>query len=950
MQVLRGDSPEHDLSRRSRALGHKEFVVGLVVSLALYAVSQSNYLLFHSLVEGFSAVIGCSLFLLTWNARHWLKADFFLVLGLGALMAALLDGLHLLAYPGMGVFSNRRNDLGTALWLAARLVQALSFLIAPYFLRRRLSLSWAWTLSLGLVGGLVWSIFWGRFPVCYVEGQGLTAFKIASEALIVLLLGSASWAFLRGRDAVSPVVFRLVLSALILSIFSELAFTLYANPFSWENILGHWFKVIAVYLIYKAVIQIGLVYPYELLFRELAHSERQLEAKVQERTAELSVANRQLEDEVTSRRRSEQALAKRVQELRCIFDLGRLTGGSLPPQGELLQQAAALLPQGFQRPDRLCVLIEFREERVELGRLEDCAAVLQIPLNLEGEAPGRLAVGVLEAAEDDAFLPEEKNLLEMFGARLQSALKRGVVEESLRRSESQYRLLATNTRDVIWVLDPELRFVYVNPAIETLTGYRVEEWIGSCLQDHLPSEERSPLLARIHELIVDTSGPGSIVTEATWVARSGEWVPVEMRVTAVLGSNGRVESLQGRAFDIRSRKAAEEERAALEFQLRQSQKMESLGRLAGGMAHDFNNMLAVIVGSAEWLLDQLPEGAPWRAEVSEILLAGQRSADLTRRLLAFARKQPATPETLDFNEAVADLLPMVRRLLGQDMRLQWAPTETPVAVKFDRSQLTQVLMNLAVNARDAMKHSGVLELETSTREFDERDCRLHPQFQPGAYVVLSVRDHGSGIPSEILPQIFEPFFTTKPLGEGTGLGLPTVHGIVRQNQGFIEVESEVGKGTTFRIFLPAVRSEAPHAAVPLLAPDRPELGEGVILLVEDEESLLRLTTRLLEKMGYSVLACLDGPSALEVFREHSQRIDLLISDVVMPSMNGQTLYGRLKEIREDLPCLFMSGYTSDVIGSDGLLDDDIHFLQKPFAFRDLSQRVRALMPRRDSAS
>jgi PAS domain S-box-containing protein len=384
------------------------------------------------------------------------------------------------------------------------------------------------------------------------------------------------------------------------------------------------------------------------------------------------------------------------------------------------------------------------------------------------------------------------------------------------------------------------------------------------------------------------------------------------------------------------------EREQLHAQLQQAQKMESVGRLAGGVAHDFNNMLGVIFGHTEMALDDLDPASPLYISLQAIQYAAERSAALTRQLLAFARKQTVAPKVIDINETVAGMLNMLRRLIGEDIDLLWCPGEDLPSVKIDPAQIDQLLANLCVNARDAIDGVGKITIETDRKTFDAAYCAAHPGFLPGEYLLLEVSDDGCGMDQTILNQIFEPFFTTKEQGKGTGLGLASVFGMVKQNNGFINVYSEPNQGTTFRIYLPAFAGKSAWVTEKeqeLLA----EHGHETILLVEDEPSILQMTTMMLTRLGYTVVAAATPGEAIHLALEYRGRIDLLITDVVMPEMNGRELAGNLLSHYPDLKRLFMSGYTANVIAHHGVLDQGIHFIEKPFSMKELSGKVREVL-------
>ena len=367
--------------------------------------------------------------------------------------------------------------------------------------------------------------------------------------------------------------------------------------------------------------------------------------------------------------------------------------------------------------------------------------------------------------------------------------------------------------------------------------------------------------------------------------------------------------------------------------------MEAIGALAGGIAHDFNNMMGVILGQVELGISGINPSEPIYRTLKDIEKAAQRSSELTRQLLAFARKQTVAPRVLDLNDTVSSMMNMLQRLIGEDIDLLWKPKKGIWPVRLDPSQIDQILANLCVNARDAIAGVGRLTLETDNRVFDEAYCAVHTGYLCGPYVMLAVSDDGQGMEKEIMGHIFEPFFTTKEAGKGTGLGLATVYGIVRQNEGFINVYSEPGKGTTFKIYLPrhgAAMEEIPEEEIP-----KPfAKGNETILIAEDEPMILDIARTMLERHGYTILAAETPGEAIRLAREYTGKIHLLMTDVVMPEMNGRVLANTLLSIHPDLKCLFMSGYTANVIAHQGVLEKGVNFIQKPFSMNELIASVR----------
>jgi PAS domain S-box-containing protein len=510
-------------------------------------------------------------------------------------------------------------------------------------------------------------------------------------------------------------------------------------------------------------------------------------------------------------------------------------------------------------------------------------------------------------------------------------------EAALRESEERFRLAFENANIGMCLVDTEGRLIRVNRQMCEIFGYSTAEFEGMNVNDitHPDHLDVSPaFIQRAKNKDIDHSE-----FEKTYVHKQGRLVWGHISSTLVRNVEGDPMYFISHVVDITERKRAEQEREKLEAQFRQAQKMEAVGRLSGGVAHDFNNMLGVILGFTDLAITKLAADDPIRMYLEEVRTAAQRSADITRQLLAFARKQIIAPEVLDLNDTIANMLKMLRRLIGEDIDLLWKPAKDLWPVKMDPAQIDQLLANLVVNARDAIEGVGKITIETGKAEFDAHYCETHDGSIPGRHVMLAVGDDGCGMDKETLAKIFEPFFTTKEVGKGTGLGLATVYGIVKQNNGFIDVHSEPGKGTTFKIYLP--RQEPQEAATePPRRPVEVPTGTETVLLVEDEKPLLKFARMLLEQLGYTVLASGSPKEAIRMARGYANEIHLLMTDVVMPGMSGRDLCGQLEADRPGLKCLFMSGYTADVIAHQGVLDEGIHFLQKPFSREALATKIR----------
>jgi len=516
--------------------------------------------------------------------------------------------------------------------------------------------------------------------------------------------------------------------------------------------------------------------------------------------------------------------------------------------------------------------------------------------------------------------------------------KRRLAEEALRMSEEKYRSILDSIEAGYYEVDLAGNFTFFNQAMCHILGYAEDELLGMNNRSYMDDENAKKVFQTFNRVF--TTGKTAKAFDWELIRKDNTRCFVDTSIALMLDAENNPAGFRGITRDISERKQAEAEREKLSAQLLQAQKMESVGRLAGGVAHDFNNMLNVILGYTELAMDKISPHDPLYEDLGEILSAARRSSEITRQLLTFARKQATTPEVINLNDTVEGMLKMLRRLIGEDISLVWKPGPEPWAVNMDPAQVNQVLANLLVNARDAISGVGKILIETDTVSFDDAYCNDHEEFMVGDYVMLAVSDNGCGMSREILDRLFESFFTTKEVGKGTGLGLATVYGIVRQNNGFIHVYSEPGQGTSFKIYLPRHEGDkAAGAHVPDSARTLRAAGETV-LVVEDETAILKLITRILSMLGYTVLTAQTPALAMKTAQGHPGNIDLLITDVVMPEMTGRDLAGRLLSVYPDLKVLYMSGYTADVIAHRGILETGIRFIQKPFNKDELARKIR----------
>jgi len=508
------------------------------------------------------------------------------------------------------------------------------------------------------------------------------------------------------------------------------------------------------------------------------------------------------------------------------------------------------------------------------------------------------------------------------------------MRKELLKREELFRVITENAADMIAVVDSQGKRLYNSPSYERVLGYSQKELQQTSAYDWIHPEDQARVKNAAIEL--QQTGAGHRI-EYRMRHKDGTWRILESTASMITESHGRFGHLVIVNRDVTDRRKLEE-------QFRQVLKMEAVGRLSGGIAHDFNNILGVIIGYSELLRERLDAKDPLVSCVDEILAAGRRGASLIRQLLAFSRQQVLEPKIIDLNMIVSDTEKMLRRLIGEDIDLETSLEPGLAKITADQTQIEQVLLNLCVNARDAMPNGGKLTIRTENTEMSEADIRRYSYpVKPGPYVLLSVSDNGIGMNAETQARVFEPFFTTKEKGKGTGMGLATVYGIVKQSDGYIEVHSEPGAGTTFRIYLPqasgtseiAERDKKPASAAG-------GQGHETILVVEDESALRNLTVNVLQTLGYTVLAAANGKEAVQAANQFTNGIDLLLTDVVMPGMNGRALAEQLAVTRPDMHVLYMSGHTGQGVGQ-GVLAPGSNFIPKPFTREKLADKIRQLL-------
>jgi PAS domain S-box-containing protein len=644
--------------------------------------------------------------------------------------------------------------------------------------------------------------------------------------------------------------------------------------------------------------------------------------------------------DITDRKRLEEILEKEREELKLIIDSSPIIVFYKDKEGRFIR-VNKTFADALKIPEEDFVgktVFDLYSPQIAQGMTDDDQEVLQ-----SGRPKLRIveqyesASGIRWVQADKIPICDKNGMPIGLIGFAQDITDRKQTEEALRESEEKYRDLVENINDILYATDEKGIITYIAPSVEFFSRYTPSEIIGRSFSEFVYQEDVPYIMEKFQQDVSGHTEPH----EYRMVTKSGavRWVRTSSRP---FFRETRAVGLRGVMTDITERKHAEEEKVVLVDQLRQSQKMEAIGRLAGGVAHDFNNLLTVIKGYCQLSLVEMKEGDPLREAFEVINKATEKAADLIRQLLAFSRRQIMEMRVLNLNSLLQNLDKMLRRIIGEDIELVTLLGEDLGRVKTDPGQIEQVVMNLAVNAKDAMPKGGKLIIETANVELDEAYAHAHVAVTPGRYVMIAVSDTGAGMAPEVRDRVFEPFFTTKEKGKGTGLGLSTVYGIVKQSSGNIWVYSEPGKGTTFKIYLPHVDEPAEKLKAQVVGEELPH-GSETILIVEDDEEVRNLAVRILKAQGYIVLDGSYGDEAVNVCRKHKGPIHLLVTDVVMPGMDGRALSERLSHLHPGMKVLYMSGYTDDAIVHHGVIGKGMNYIQKPFTVNGLTRKVREVL-------
>lgn len=976
----------------------------VLVLPALYLASLYSYLLFHSLAEIFSIVVAAGIFMVAWNSRRILDNNYLLFIGIAYLFVGAVDLIHTLAYKGMEIFQGYNANLPTQLWIGGRFIESVTLFIAPLFIGRKLKINVVFVLySIIFVVLLMTLFYWKVFPDCFIEGIGLTPFKKISEYVIVLILLAALGLLFQNRKDFDSNVIRYLTVSIIFTMASELAFTFYIDVYGLSNLVGHYFKIVSFYFVYKALVVTGLTKPYNLLFRNLKKSEEalrisrdELELRVKERTAELVSANRQLQEEVIARKLAEAKLKRVCRALKTVSSSNQAVIHATD-EADLIDQICRIVVEtgghgfawvGFVGDDeRKCVqpvaqcgykdvhlqtmsLIAPCSERdssptataVQIGKpliarnvptdphydfwREEAArhgysSSIALPLNAAGRTLGAMTIYSTELnafdGEEVSLLAESADDLAYGIMALRTREEQNQAKEALRERERYFHSLLTHLHEDILVVGKDFRIRDVSKDFLNVVGRPRQEVVGRTCHEisHGCAEPCEEHGVRCLLQEVFATGHPQIIRHQH-LLEGGNKVWVDCLFSLLKGEKGK----DPHAI-IAMRDATQE--VKLDRHLQQVQKMEAIGTLAGGIAHDFNNVLGIILAYSELISFQISEESAEREYIEHIIKAAHRAKDLVKQILLFSRQGEHERAPLHLGPIIKETLKMLRAALPSTIEIRHRIETTPPGgdkVNADPTQFHQVLMNLCTNAGHAMSDTGgVLEISLSEIDFGPEDIHRPSDLPPGSYVRLAVGDTGCGIDPAILDRIFDPYFTTKNPGEGTGLGLAVVLGIVKGHGGAITVYSKPGVGTTFNVFLPRLKStvatrEVKPAAEEIL------IGDESILFVDDEVELVNAGRLILERLGYTVTGKTSSIEALEAFSAEPESFDLVVTDQTMPQKTGIELAGEILSIRPEIPVILCTGFQHSEISEKAKATGVRECLLKPLVIRELGKAVR----------
>lgn len=1030
-------------------------LVSLGVLLGLYLSSLYSYNLFHSLAEIFSISVGVGIFIVTWNSRRVLQNGYLMFLGLAFFFTAILDTFHTLAYKGMGVFIGFDANLPTQLWIAARYLQSISLLVAPIFLRFTPNMTIAMMSYIAIVAFIFLSIFlWGIFPTCYVEGAGLTTFKVVSEYVICVILVMSLYLLVRNRERFNSEIFNWLALSIGFTIVSELAFTSYVNVHDFFNLIGHFFKIGAFYFVYKAILETGIRQPYEMIFRELSEERERLRQEIMWREKLQEEADRNLEKyhivadfthdwenwldpggnfvysspsceritgykaedfisnpdlmleivfpddqshflrdfyvhdtpdktfdchdldfrivtkngqvrwlshvcqavfgrngeylgrrgsnrDITGRKTAENELKASEARFRSYFELP-LTGIAITSldKGWLEVNSTVCDMLGYSREelshmtwdelthpdDREADISQF--ERVLAGEIDTYFMEKRFIRKDGNEIWTNLSVGCVRKSDGS---------VDYTVAMLQNISSRKEAEKFLQDHLRFLQTLVEAIPNPIWFKGIDGKYIGCNRGYETFFGCSRENIVGRTSRDVFAPEAADKYFQADQELF---NSLGSVVYEDMIRHSDGTTRPVVVSKATFTNSEGQVAGLIGVIQDITERVSAEKEKEKLQDELFQSQKLASLRTLVGGLAHDFNNMLQVITGHCQMLMDDANPGGLEYFSLKNIFDTSMQAANLITKLLAFGQQSQVLPKPIDLNDEIRNSHAIILRTVPSNVQVEIKLIDESAIIEADVNQIAEVLINLVDNATEAMQGGGKLDISTRKVTIDSEGCKSYLNCSPGDYVVITVSDTGCGMDEVTLAKIFDPFFSTKPRGaaKGMGLGLAVVNGIVQQSGGFISCSSRLGHGTELQIHFPEIEKPPIHEKpVSLMGVNT---GTETILVVEDVSTVADLEKAFLEQAGYRVLLASNGLEAVNLYNERKDEIALVLLDLMMPVMSGRECLMELLKINPSVRTLIFSGYSPEDQLSKEVAPFVKGFVRKPCRKNELLVALR----------
>jgi PAS domain S-box-containing protein len=967
-----------------------------------FVMDSVSYLLFHNIAEFFSIMVSLSIFGVGWYTYSQSRDRHALFLSAAFLSIGLMDFMHTLASAAMPAFVTPNSTNKSAqFWIAVRFVSALVFFTSAFIYKERrirwlpnaaLSKTTLMTAALTIPALIFIGITFFPFhmPAAFVEGVGLTPFKIYSEYMIVGMLCLAAVAYWRRMERSGDGLLIYYVAAFIICVASELVFTEYKIDFDIHNVLGHTYKVVAFYLIYKGIFVSSVRNPYvaltdtnqkldkEIVERRQAEealhrSKEELELRVEERTAALRDGNTRLQVELAERKKAEEALRQSEERYRVLFN-SMTEGFALheiicDEKGEPYDYRFLDINPAFEQLTGLkredVIGKTFKEvlpnDDSHWVSIYGAVALTGNPIQFENYSPA-----LNKHFEVFAFRPESGQFAVVF----RDITDRKKMGEALRQREQLYRAIGESINYGVWVCAPDGRNTYASESFLRMVGLTQEECSNFGWGSVLHPDDAERTIAAWQECIR---------TEGAWDMKhrfrgvDQQWHHILARGIPVRDDQGQITCWAGINLDIGDLKEAEEaakkareelelrvqerttelsqayealqheieERGKVEEQLRQAHKMEAIGTLAGGIAHDFNNILAAIMGFAEMVIEDLPEASQEGKHLHYILQSAHRGKDLVKQILAFSRKTEHIRGPMSLSPVVNETTKLLRASIPRTVEIIFKTTATSDEILASPVEIQQILMNLATNAALAMEDKGgTLEISLSDIDFEPDSPAFGPDILPGEYVQLVVKDTGIGMSPDVMKRIFEPFFTTREVGKGTGMGLAVVYGIVRDLQGTVTVESEHGVSSTFRVFLPKVRTETESKPI---QSDQSPRGTEKVLFIDDEDVLVGLGQARLERLGYTVTAVTEAPEALRLFSHDPSQFDLVITDQAMPKLTGLHLARKLLKIRPDIPIILCTGH-SDSVSPEKAKEAGIkEFVMKPLAKKELAVVVRRVL-------